>query len=349
MTVYDVKSVVLINALDEGVPGPEHFNITDSKLNEEDLPENGILVKTLVMSADPYLRGTIRSTGYNHAGKVMSGFIVGTIIGSKNSDWVVGDIIGGGLFFSTYQIVTEPHLKATTTWKLTGLLNADNISLGVGILGMPGATAYGGLIDVLRPKRGETIFISAASGAVGGLVGMLAKQLFNCKVIGSCGGPAKCALVKDKYGFDAAIDYKTVANAEELLAQLKAVAPEGIDMYFENVGGMHFDAAMEALRPHGRVAVCGQISEYNAKEPAKSSFNVMKMIYTSQRVEGFLSTTWLNGSRGNFIRDMSEWLGEGKIAVQETVFEGIEQWPMAFQALFTGANVGKVAVKISEL
>jgi NADPH-dependent curcumin reductase CurA len=143
------------------------------------------------------------------------------------------------------------------SWKLTGLIDENDIGLGIGILGMPGSTAYGGLIDVLRPNKGETIFISAASGAVGSLVGMIAKNIYECKVIGSVGGPEKCALVKEKFGFDHAIDYKKCNSADELSAALKAVAPEGIDMYFENVGGMHFEVAFNSLRNGGRMAICG--------------------------------------------------------------------------------------------
>ena len=225
-------------------------------------------------------------------------------------------------------------------------MTADTISLGIGLLGMPGATAYGGLLDVLRPNAGETIFISAASGAVGSLVGMLAKSLFNCTVIGSCGGPEKCAIVTENFGFDHAIDYKLGSSTEQLTAALRAVAPNGIDMYFENVGGSHFEAAMACLRPKGRVAVCGTISQYNSADPEKVSLNPAQMIYTGQRIEGFISSTWLSGKQGDFLGDMHKYLEEGRIKVHETVFEGIESWPIAFQSLFTGANNGKVVVRV---
>lgn len=256
------------------------------------------------------------------------------------------DLIGGSLPFSCVQIVSEKQLASTITWKLTGLIDESQISYGVGVMGMPGSTAYGGLIDVLRPNEGETIFISAASGAVGSLVGQLAKHLYKCKVVGSVGGPMKSALIKEKYGFEA-IDYKTVSTAPELIALLKGVAPEGIDMYFENVGGIHFAAAMDQLRAKGRVAICGQISEYNTANPALCAFNPMKMIYTAQRIEGFVCHPWLNGSKGHFLTDMSGWLKEGVVQADETFFEGIEQWPNALQALFTGANVGKVVVRVA--
>jgi NADPH-dependent curcumin reductase CurA len=275
-----------------------------------------------------------------------SGFVVGRVVASNgNTNWNLGDTFGANLPFTTVQNLSADALQKTLMWKLTGLVSDEELSLGLGVLGMPGSTAYGGLVDVLAPKEGETIFISAASGAVGSLVGMLAKRVFNCTVIGSCGGPEKCALIKEKFGFDHAIDYKTLSGADDLMTALKQVAPDGIDMYFENVGGFHFEAAFNSLRPHGRIAVCGGISQYNS-HPDLNSINPMKMVYTFQRIEGFVCGPWLSGKKGNFLRDMHQYLREGKLIAQETFFEGIESWPVAFQALFTGRNVGKVVVRV---
>jgi len=279
-------------------------------------------------------------------GQAMSGFVVGKVIGSLNSGWVVGDLFGAALNFTTIQTLSSDAIKSTVMWKLTGLIEESELTLGLGILGMPGSTAYGGLIDVLRPKEGETIFISAASGAVGSLVGMLAKKLYNCTVIGSCGGAEKCALVKERFGFDYVIDYKTVSTAQELIDAIKAVAPNGIDMYFENVGGIHFDAAYASLRPHGRIAVCGGISQYNEASPTLNSINPMQMVYTFQRIEGFVCSPWLSGQKGNFLQDMHKYYREGILIPQETYFDGIEHWVDGFQSLFTGKNLGKVVVRI---
>lgn len=160
---------------------------------------------------------------------------------------------------------------------------------------MPGATAYGGVTDILRPVSGETVFISAASGAVGGLVGMLCKNVFGCKVIGSCGGPEKCAHVQNVYHFDHAIDYKTVHSVEDLVGSICAVAPTGIDMYFENVGGMHFEAALQTIKPKGRVAVCGCISQYNTPYPEKVGLDIWKVIYGQIHIQGFVSSDYLSG------------------------------------------------------
>lgn len=276
----------------------------------------------------------------------MTGFVAGKVLASKNASWKVDDLFGASLPFSTYIIVPAEHLQKTVMWKLTDFITESQISYGIGVLGMPGATAYGGLVDTLRPKKGETIFISAAAGAVGGLVGQLAKTLYDCKVIGSCGGAAKGKLIKEEFGFDHSIDYKACKDKDELVAALKEAAPKGIDMYFENVGGIHFEAAMESLANHGRVAVCGMIDIYNDAVPSPCTFWPMKMIYTSQRVEGFISTTWLTGQKGDWLASMNQWLKEGKINVKETVTEGIENWPHAFISLFEGANIGKVVVRI---
>jgi NADPH-dependent curcumin reductase CurA len=214
---------------------------------------------------------------------------------------------------------------------------------------MPGSTAYGGLIDVLAPNEGETIFISAASGAVGSLVGLLAKKLYNCKVIGSAGGPEKCQLLLDLGYFDHAIDYKQHATAESLTAALKDAAPNGIDMYFENVGGIHFDAAFKSLREKGRIAICGCISQYNkgADEPRGNSIDISAMIYTQQRIQGFLCGDYLRGAKLKFFEDINRMYSAGEITLPpDTVFNGIESWPEGFASLFTGAKMGKVVVKL---
>ena len=234
MTIYNSKSLVLNAVVEHGLPQSSDFSILESVINSDELQEGGVLVRLLVVSADPFMRSSIKSGGFNHPGDVMSGYVAGKVLASKNRAWVEGDLFGSKLPFSTVQIVTEDTFSRTDTWKLTGLIDEEHISYGIGILGMPGSTAYGGLLGVLNPKIGETIFISAASGAVGGLVGQLAKQIFNCKVIGSCGGPDKCALVKDKFGFDFAIDYKTVQNTAELVVKLKEVAPEGERKIYSN-------------------------------------------------------------------------------------------------------------------
>ena len=295
---------------------------------------------------------------------IMSGFVAGKVVASKNSAWEVNDFIGGAMDFSTVQILTSKRLNSTIVWKLTGYVDASNISLGIGALGMPGATAYGGLCDVLRPKKSssvggeenqspETLFVSSAAGAVGSLVGQIAKSVYGCTVIGSCGGQVKNERIVSRYGFDHAIDYTTLSGDDggkaELDERLKSVAPNGIDMYFEAVGGIHFEAAMTALRPHGRIAVCGVISKYNDAERSFNKIDIGSMIYSFQRIEGFVATPWLRRQRGDFLRDMSQWIQSKKLIPDETFFDGIEQWPLAFQSLFLPGNAsksGKVVVRV---
>jgi NADPH-dependent curcumin reductase CurA len=172
-------------------------------------------------------------TGHTKPGSVMEGFIAGKVLESTNSDWKAGDLFGASRPFATVQAITGDELKKINIWKLTDFITEDQISLGVGILGMPGATAYGGTVDILRPKEGETLFVSAASGAVGSMVGQIAKIVYKCTVIGSCGGSNKCDLIKKKFGYDHAIDYKQCKSKDDLVAALKTAAPDGIDMYYE--------------------------------------------------------------------------------------------------------------------
>jgi NADPH-dependent curcumin reductase CurA len=342
------KSLLLEIPIESGFPTSSNFKIVESVVHESELVEDGVIVQLLCISADPYLRGMISSTNPNafKAGQVMAGFVSGKIIASKNSDWKVGDLIGTRLPFSTVQVLNKELLAPSVSRNLTGIIPEENISYGIGILGMPGATAYGGLIDVLKPKAGEVLFISAASGAVGGLVGMIAKQFYGCTVIGSCGSDEKCNIAKKFFGFDHCINYKNANNTDELVALIKQYAPDGIDMYFENVGGMHYEAAKILLKVFGRIAVCGVISEYNKGGKVELSFSPMEIIYKRLRIEGFLSSDWLSGSRGNFLVDMQNWLREGKVKPLECFFDGIEQWPVAFASLFSGENVGKVVVRV---
>ena len=248
MSIFTARTLFLKQSLDEGHPTAEIFEFKESSVDVGTISEGSIAVEIQVISADPYLRGQIKSTGSIKAGTPMFGFVGGKVIASKTEAWGVGDLFGSRLPFSTYQILTPEILASTVTWKLTDLISESEISLSIGVLGMPGATAYGGVVDVRRPNAGETIFISAAAGAVGSLAGQIAKEIYNCKVIGSCGGPEKSELVKSQFKFDAAIDYKTTHTTAELVAAIKQFAPEGIDMYFENVGGIHFDAALATLR-----------------------------------------------------------------------------------------------------
>ena len=335
------RSLILKTSLNEGLPGPEHFEIQESAWPTLG---DGVIVMLLTVSADPYMRYRIRSDGDYKPGEPMLGLVAGKIIDSNVPEWKVGDLFGAELPYTDVQAV--PAWKAKAFRRLTGLISEDQISLGVGALGMPGSTAYGGLIDILKPQNGETLWVSGAAGAVGSMVGMMAKHVFGCTVIGSAGGPAKCKLVKEQFGFDHCVDYKACESAKDLAKALRRAAPGGIDMYFENVGGMHFEAAMQCLRPKGRVAICGVISDYNKAKMSSNKIYISNMIYTEQTIQGFHCLPWLVGEKGHFLEDMAGWMREGKVQVRETVFNGLDSFGSAFRALFEGTNTGKVVVRV---
>jgi NADPH-dependent curcumin reductase CurA len=343
------SAITLSELVNSGIPGPEHFRVVQEEVFEPN-GEGTIQVQLRSVAADPFLRSRMKASGAwpsFGAGGTVSGFCVGKVVASNgNPDWVVGDLFGAMLPFKSVQNITPDELAKTTIWKLTEFVSESELDLGLSILGMPGSTAYGGVVDVLRPNEGETIWISAAAGSVGSMAGLLAKHLYNCKTIGSCGGPEKCNIIQEKFGYDHAIDYKAGGSKEELKAALKAVAPKGIDMYFENVGGAHFEAAFESMRPGGRIAVCGGISMYNDEKPTPLPFNPMAMVYPCMRIEGFLAAPYLSGKKGTFLTTMHGLLREGKLVPQDTVFEGMDKFGDAMRAIFTSQNVGKVVVHV---
>lgn len=347
-----VKSVILTKNLEVGLPTPEHFEIKETPFffekAVEELQEGSVVVKVDVISPDPLVLALMKSAGFmpTKSGEVLKGFTVSRVLASKNKALKEGDIIGALLPLSTFQTIGPQQVQQS--WKLTGYVNEDQLSYGAGVLGLTGGTAYAGLVGVLQPKAGETIFISSAAGAVGTVVGMMAKNVFGCKVIGSCGSDEKVKMLTEKHGFDGAINYKKATNAGELTQLLKQVAPEGIDMYFENVGGMHFDAAMNCLRPKGRVAICGMISNYSGSNMATSTlqFNPMLLLRQQQRIEGFVAGEYLYGYKGKFLEDMHRWLLEEKVTAIESIHEEIESFPYALMNTLNGNHVGKVIVKL---
>ena len=367
------KTVRLLAPLDDGVPSPtigETFDIIESTIvvdAEHPLAPGEVLVKVLCMSVDPYLRGAIKSinglTGEAKSSepRVMEGFVAGTIVASNADEWIAGDRFGANLPFSTVQ---RAKLGRTIAWKLTDVVSEAEISLGLGIFGMPGATAYGGVTDILRPstKPGakEIILVSGAAGAVGSMVGQIAKGVYGATVIGSAGGPEKVRTILSKYAFDFAIDHKALPKKaadgswEErkaaLLAKLKEVAPGGLDMMFSNVGQDHFEAGFESLRPRGRIAVCGQIAAYSDAAAKQPVINPGQMIYTFQRVEGFVCMPWLSGQKGAWLSDMGQWYRDGIVKPTETKVHGVECWPAAFNRLFerTERKSGKMVVMMAD-
>jgi NADPH-dependent curcumin reductase CurA len=300
-------------------------------------PRDGeVLVKNAFLSLDPYMRGRMNE-GKSYAarqeiGEVMIGGTVGEVIESNNPKFAVGDKVLGMLGWQQYGLSDGKGL---------GKVDAERVPMSayLGVLGMPGVTAWVGLLDICQPKAGETVLVSAASGAVGGVVGQIAK-LRGCRAVGIAGGRQKCDYVVNELGFDVCVDYK----AGKLNDDLKAAAPKGVDCYFENVGGEILDAALRRMNPFSRIAVCGLISQYNATEPY--GVKTFQSILTNRiKVQGFIVSDRME-LWARALPELIGWVASGRIKYRETVAQGIENAPKAFIGLLKGENFGKQLVKL---
>jgi len=314
---------------------------SDFRVEEIPVPEPGakeVLVRVIYVSLDPYQRGRMRDAASYAApvalGEVMTGGTVGEVVKSNHPGFAVGDIVEDRLGWQEYAIGGGPLLRKVDP-------SIAPISTANGVLGMPGMTAYFGLLEIARPKPGETVVVSAASGAVGQIVGQIAK-IMGCRAVGIAGGPAKCAFVKDTLGFDACIDYKA---EKDLDAALKAACPNGVDVYFDNVGGMISDAVLRALNFYARVALCGSISQYNATTPEMGPRLTGTFVGKRVTMRGFIVFDFIN-DYGPARRQMGEWVTSGKLKYREDIVEGIEKAPRAFIGLLRGENFGKLLVKV---
>ncbi|XP_038689510.1 2-alkenal reductase (NADP(+)-dependent)-like [Tripterygium wilfordii] len=304
-------------------------------------PEGTILVKNLYLSGDPYMRfhmGESQKPDFPSfpLDAPISGFGVAKVLESKNPEFKVGDLIWGfRIQWEEYSLITKPE-------GFFKIHHTDvSLSYYTGILGMPGITAYFGFNEVCSPKEGEHVFISAASGAVGQLVGQFAK-LKGCYVVGSAGSREKVELLKTKLGFDEAFNYK---EEHDFLAALKRFFPKGIDIYFENVGGKMLDAVLLNMRAHGRIVVCGMISQYNLDHP-EPVYNLASVIYNRVRIEGFVCFDYF--SRYSELLDaVLPYIREKKINYLEDVAEGLDNGPAALVGLFSGRNIGKQVVAVA--
>ncbi|XP_043693774.1 2-alkenal reductase (NADP(+)-dependent)-like isoform X2 [Telopea speciosissima] len=300
-----------------------------------------IVVKNLYLSCDPYMR--MRMTKPDRPsyvppftpGSVIIGYGVAKVVDSNNPKFKEGDLVWGMTGWEEYSLITMPD----TLFKIE---HTDvPLSYYTGILGMPGMTAYAGFHEVCSPKKGETVFISAASGAVGQLVGQFAK-LMGCYVVGSAGSKEKVDLLKNKFGFDEAFNYK---EEDDLDAALRRYFPEGIDIYFENVGGKMLDAVLLNMKVNGRIAVCGMISQYNFEKP-EGVQNLLCLIPKQVRMEGFLVFSYYH-KYSEFLEFIIPSIKEGKIAYVEDTAEGLDKAPGALIGLFSGRNVGKQVVVVA--
>jgi NADPH-dependent curcumin reductase CurA len=329
---------VRLTSRPEGTPTLANFSIVDTELPA--LDEGQILVRNLVISVDPYMRGRMRDTkSYAppyKVGEVMDGGAIGEVIESTVDDFKPGDVVLHGLGWRTHAVVdaknavkVDPAAAPLTTY--------------LGVLGMPGMTAYAGLVDVAEFTAGDTVFVSGAAGAVGSIVGQLAKLKGAKRVIGSAGSAEKVRHLIEDLGFDAAFDYK----ARPVTEQLREAAPEGIDVYFDNVGGEHLEAAIDAITVHGRMAICGMISQYNATEPTPAPRNLSQIIAKRITMRGMLVGDHFD-RRADFLAEVAPLVASGKLKYDETFVEGIRNAPQAFLDLLAGANTGKMLVRVTD-
>ena len=332
---------VTLNSRPHGAPQGENF-----KLKSTDIPTPGageVLLRTVYLSLDPYMRGRM-SDAKSYAepvalGETMVGGCVCRVEQSNHTDFKPGDWVVAFGGWQDYVISDGVDLLKFDASAL------PSPSYALGVLGMPGLTAYMGLLDIGQPKAGETVVVAAASGAVGSLVGQIAK-LKGCHVIGIAGGAEKCDYVRDTLGFDDCLDHKS----SDLGKQLAKACPQGIDVYFENVGGQVFDAVLPLLNSCARVPLCGLIAQYNAttlpEGPDRLGLLMGNLLVKRIKMQGFIVFDDYGHRYHEFASQVGQWLGEGKIHYREDLVDGLEQAPEAFMGLLKGENFGKLVVRV---
>jgi NADPH-dependent curcumin reductase CurA len=326
------------------VAKPFHGEITAENIGIKSVPyptsgEGEVIFKVATLSVDPYIRGTCAGQPIGH---VVSNFVAGTVIESKSDKFAVGDAVYGNFPLQLY--VAAPADKLHKIDTSLGL----PLSNYVGALGMPGQTALGALEDG-GFKAGDVVFVNGAAGAVGSLLGQLARHLGAKKVIGSAGGPEKCKIVVEKYGFDACIDYKEHTTAAAVSkALVAALGDDKIGFFAENTGGHVTDAIWDLMAFKARAVIIGSIADYNNTTPRKVDAFLHKLIYRAVNVRGFIVSNWLQqeGNAARFYATVPKLVKEGTVKIDETVHHGIEKIPEAFVGLFTGANIGKMVINV---
>jgi NADPH-dependent curcumin reductase CurA len=329
----EVNHEIRLAARPKGFPKDSDFELAETAIPE---PADGeVLVRNVYMSVDPYMRGRMNDTRSYvpsfQIGKPLQGGAVGQVVESKSEALAPGDWVNGMFGWREYYVADGGSLMKIDPGQAP-------VSKALGVLGLTGFTAYVGLLDLGQPKEGETVFVSAASGAVGSIVGQIAK-LKGCRVIGSAGSDEKVAAAKD-FGFDDGCNYRDEAPGDAL----DRLCPDGIDVYFENVGGDHLEAALPRMRLFGRVVLCGLISQYNDTE-VRPGPSLVPALANRLTIRGFIISDHFD-RLPDFLRDMSRWLEEGKIKDEETIVDGIENAPAAFMGLLNGQNRGKMLVKV---
>ena len=333
---------IVLNSRPTGAPTPDNLRLEESAIAA---PAAGqVLLRTLYLSLDPYMRGRM-SDGPSYAApvaldEVMVGGTVSRVETSQHPDFKTGDLVLGQTGWQSLALSDGKDLN-----KLDATLTPPSLALGV--LGMPGFTAYMGLLDIGQPQAGETVVVAAASGAVGSVVGQIAR-LKGCRVVGIAGGADKCRYVVDELGFDACIDH----HSPDFKQQLAAACPQGIDVYFENVGGAVFDAVLPLLNVSARVPVCGLIAHYNdtalPSGPDRLGLLTRTLLTKRIKMQGFIIFDDYAHRYGEFFTQMSQWLKDGRIKFREDMVDGLENAPQAFIGLLEGKNFGKLVICIAK-
>ncbi|MGD9483342.1 NADP-dependent oxidoreductase [Streptomyces sp. TRM70308] len=327
-----------LTARPDGWPTPDDFALREEPVRAPGAGQ--VLVRNLALSVDPYMRGRMNDVKSYvppfRLDRPMDGAAVGVVVASEAEGLAPGDHVLHSLGWREYATLDARHAEK---------ISADLAPLTtyLGVLGMPGLTAYAGLLEVASFREGDAVFVSGAAGAVGSQVGQIARLKGASRVIGSAGSAEKVKLLTEKYGFDAAFNYKDGPVAE----QLAAAAPDGIDVYFDNVGGDHLEAALGRLNVHGRVTLCGMISGYNDSRPAPGPANLMLAIGKRLRLQGMLVGDH-DALKPQFVRETAAWIASGELIYQETVADGIENAVDAFLGMLRGGNTGKMIVRLAD-
>ena len=327
----------------QGEPKAENFDLVTSDIPSPN--DNEMLLRTVYLSLDPYMRGRM-SDAKSYAdplavGDVIMGGTVAQVVESNIDKFAVGDLVVSNSGWQDYSVSNgEGVLKLDKDMK--------NPSYGLGVLGMPGFTGYMGLTDIGKPQKGETLVVAAATGPVGATVGQVGKQ-YGTRTVGVAGGKEKCDFAVNELGFDICIDHK----ADDFAEQLKAACPDGIDIYYENVGGHVFDAVMPLLNAHARIPVCGLVAQYNATDlpEGKDRLSMLTGLILSRRltIKGFIIFEEYGDHYPEFLETMSKWVESGDVKTKEYIAEGLDNAPDAFVRMLNGDNFGKTVVKVADV
>ncbi len=326
---------VLLSSRPEGLPKASDFEFREQPV--QDPVEGEVVVRSIYLSLDPAMRGWMSARKSYVApigiGEVMRGFAAGEVVSSRHEGFSPGDRVAGVLGWQRFATVQGKNLEK--------LPSGVPLTLAMGPLGMTGLSAYFGLLDVGQPKSGDTVLVSGGAGAVGSVVGQIAR-IKGCRAVGIAGSDDKCRWLVEELGFDAAINYKT----SDVKAEIKRTCPNGVDVYFDNVGGEILDLALQAINRGARIVICGAISQYNATTPVPGPANYLSLLVNRARMEGFLIFDYQDRF-GPAQAEMGQWIQEGKIQARSDIVDGLENAPQALLRLFDGSNTGKLLVQVS--